>query len=93
MAQTTMVNFRMDIDAKKEVEEICSKMGLSMTAAINVFLSKVRMERRIPFEITADADPFYSSSNMAQLKKADQQIKDGRVVVKTIEELEAMEGE
>lgn len=42
MAQTTMVNFRMDTEAKKEVEEICSKMGLTMTAAINVFLSKVR---------------------------------------------------
>ena len=93
MAQTTMVNFRMDTEAKKEVEEICSKMGLTMTSAINVFLSKVRMERRIPFEITADADPFYSSSNLAQLKKADQQIKDGHVVVKTIEELETMEGE
>ena len=93
MAQTTMVNFRMDAEAKKEVEEICSKMGLTMTSAINVFLSKVRMERRIPFEITADADPFYSSSNMTQLKKANQQIKDGRVVVKTIEELETLEGE
>ncbi len=93
MAQTTMVNFRMDIEAKKEVEEICSKMGLTMTSAINVFLSKVRMERRIPFEITADTDSFYSSSNMAQLRKADQQIKDGKVVIKTIEELEAMESE
>ena len=50
MAQTTMVNFRMDKEAKKEVEEICSKMGLTMTSAINVFLSKVRMERRIPLD-------------------------------------------
>ena len=69
MAQTTMVNFRMDTEAKKEVEEICSKMGLTMTSAINVFLSKVRMERRIPFEITADADPFYSESNIRHLER------------------------
>ena len=69
MAQTTMVNFRMDTEAKKEVEEICSKMGLTMTSAINVFLSKVRMERRIPFEITADADPFYSENNIRHLER------------------------
>ena len=74
MAQTTMVNFRMDTEAKKEVEEICSKMGLTMTSAINVFLSKVRMERRIPFEITADADPFYSEQNIARLKKSIEQM-------------------
>ena len=93
MAQTTMVNFRIDADMKKEVEEICGSMGLTMTAAINFFLSKVRMERRIPFEITADPDPFYSESNMRQLDKAIQQIKNGQVVVKTMEELETMEGE
>ena len=32
----------------------------------------------------------YSDSNMEQLKKANQQIKNGQVIVKTIEELEAM---
>jgi len=69
MAQTTMVNFRMDSKTKKEVEEICASMGLSMTAAINVFLNKVRMERRIPFEITADPDPFYSESNIKHLER------------------------
>ena len=78
MAQTTMVNFRMDTEAKKEVEEICSKMGLTMTSAINVFLSKVRMERRIPFEITADADPFYSESNIRHLERITADIEAGK---------------
>lgn len=78
MAQTTMVNFRMDTEAKKEVEEICSKMGLTMTSAINVFLSKVRMERRIPFEITADADPFYSESNIRHLERIVADIESGK---------------
>ena len=93
MAQTTMVNFRMDTEAKKEVEEICSKMGLTMTSAINVFLSKVRMERRIPFEITADADPFYSENNMKAISESIKQLLDGKVVVKTMEELKELENE
>lgn len=38
-------------------------------------------------------DPFYSDSNMEQLRKAGQQVKNGQVIVKTMEELEAMERE
>lgn len=69
MAQTTMINFRIDEDVKKNMEEVCSKMGLTMTAVLNIFINKVTMERRIPFEITADPDPFYSASNLRYLGK------------------------
>ena len=40
MAQTTMVNFRIDEDVKKDMEEVCSRMGLTMTAALNIFINK-----------------------------------------------------
>ncbi|MCM1174230.1 MAG: type II toxin-antitoxin system RelB/DinJ family antitoxin [Blautia sp.] len=69
MARTTMINFRIDEDVKKNMEEVCSKMGLTMTAALNIFINKVTMERRIPFEITADPDPFFSESNIRYLEK------------------------
>lgn len=35
-----------------------------MTAALNIFIRKITMEKRIPFEITAEADPFYSENNI-----------------------------
>lgn len=57
MAQTS-VNFRMDAELKESVEEICRKMGMNLTTAITIFCTKVAQERRIPFEITADPDPF-----------------------------------
>ena len=50
-------------------------------------------DRRIPFEVTAPLDPFYSDSNMEQLRKANKQVKDGQIIVKTMEELENMERE
>lgn len=37
------------------------------------------------------ADPFDSPSNQARLAKAVRQIEEGKVVVKTLDELEAME--
>lgn len=66
MAQT-MVNFRMDEDLKKSMEQACSDMGLSMTTAFTIFAKKVSREKRIPFEVSAD--PFYSESNMAHLRR------------------------
>lgn len=41
-------------------------------------------------ELAAPLEPFYSDSNTEQLRKANQQVKDGQVVVKTMEELEAI---
>lgn len=42
---------------------------------------------------TRPADPFYSEKNKSQIQKADRQIKDGQVVVCSMDELEAMEAE
>jgi len=65
-----MVNFRMDEDLKKGMEKACKDMGMSMTTAFTVFATKVSKERRIPFEIIADPDPFYSEANMNRLRQA-----------------------
>jgi DNA-damage-inducible protein J len=69
MAQA-MVNFRMDEDLKKRMESACKEMGMSMTTAFIIYATKVGKERRIPFEVTADPDPFYSDVNVERLKKA-----------------------
>lgn len=61
------VNFRVDDNIKEKAENACAAMGLTMTSAINIFLTKVANERRIPFEISAE--PFYSEEHIAILEK------------------------
>jgi DNA-damage-inducible protein J len=51
---TTSINIRMDTTLKKQFEAFCSDIGLSMTAAFNVFAKKAVREYRIPFEIGAE---------------------------------------
>ncbi len=68
MANTTQVSFRIDEDVKQSAERALNDMGLTMSAAITVFLKKVGREHRIPFELTAD--PFYSDENMTRLEKS-----------------------
>ncbi len=58
---------------------------------ISIFAKKMSREHRIPFEVSID--PFYSESNLKSIDKSIEQIKQGNVVVKTMEELEAMENE
>lgn len=67
MAQS-MINFRMDEDLKKKMEQTCKDMGLTLTTAFTIFATKVTQEHRIPFEIVAD--PFYSKANTERLERA-----------------------
>ena len=86
------VSLRFDDDMKKELDSMCDEMGMNLTTFFMVYAKKALRDRKIPFEIEAP-DPFYSESNMRNIKESLRQIKEGKVVVKTIEELEEMEDE
>ncbi len=79
MAQA-MVNFRMDEDLKKNMEQTCKRMGLTMTSAFTMFATKVTREQRIPFEIVGD--PFYSEENISELERRIANIKSGKSTLK-----------
>ena len=70
MAQV-MVNFRIDEDVKKNMEQACREMGLSMTAAFTIFATKVSREKRIPFEITAGQTSTGSSRRQCHYPEAE----------------------
>lgn len=89
----TTISLRFDDEMKRQLDEMCDEMGMNLTTFFMIYAKKALRDRRIPFEITAPLDPFYLPSNMEQLKKANQQVNNGQIVVKTIEELEAMERE
>ena len=76
MSQAVNVNFKLDADVKKSMEQACSELGLSMSAAFPVFAKKVGREKRIPFEVSVD--PFYSDSNIRYLENIVSDIKDGK---------------
>lgn len=88
MAKTVNVNFRMDEDVKKTMEGICHELGMSLSTAFIIFAKKVNQEHGIPFKVSLD--PFYSESNQKWLKKSIQELEDGKVIIKTMDELEAM---
>ena len=53
MAQTN-INIRIDANRKKEFEEFCEAVGLTMTAAFNIFIQRTLIDYRIHFDIGAE---------------------------------------
>ena len=90
MAQT-LINIRMDEDLKRSMEKTCQELWMNMTTAFTIFAKKVSREKRIPFEVSID--PFYSESNIKAIDESIEQMKHGKVIVRSMEELEAMENE
>ena len=66
MDHAVNVNFRLDANVKKNMEQVCAELGLSMSAAFTIFAKKVGRERRIPFEVSID--PFYDTNNQRYLE-------------------------
>ena len=90
MAQTT-VSIRMDDELKKDFDTICNELGMTMTTAVIMLAKKMSREKRLPFEVSID--PFYSESNMKALHKSVEQMKAGKTITKTFEELEGLADE
>ena len=48
MAHAVNVNFKLDADVKKGMEQVCSEIGLSMSAALTIFVKKM-VKKPLPF--------------------------------------------
>ncbi len=88
MAQTT-VSVRMDSALKKDFDIVCKELGLTMSTAITILAKKMVREERLPFEMSLD--PFYSKSNMEELKKRIEDVNTGKSILKEHELIEADE--
>lgn len=66
------ISLRIEDEVKRKAEEACADIGLSLSAAITIYLKKLGRERRIPFEVSAD--PFYSEENMSRLRRSIEQM-------------------
>ena len=87
MGLAVNVNFRLDAEDKKNMEQVCTELGLSMSAAFTIFAKKVGREHRIPFDVSVD--PFYSESNIKELKRRIESVRSGKSILKEHDLIEA----
>ena len=81
------VSFRIDEDVKQRAERALEEMGLTMSAAITVFLTKVARERRIPFEIKAPTKQERNEKAWNAFMQLREQAKDAGIQDLTLDEI------
>ena len=87
MGQTTL-SVRLDADVKRRFDYICSDIGMNASVAVNVFIRAVLRNKGIPFDLTANDDPFYSAKNQARLRESMEQLEAGLGVEHELIEVE-----
>lgn len=65
----TSINIRMDAELKRQFEAFCADMGMTMSAAFNIFARKAVREYRIPFEISGDVPNAETVEAIQEVKK------------------------
>ena len=53
----TQVNFRIDSDVKREADELFANLGLSLSAAITIFIRQAISHRGLPFAVCENRQP------------------------------------
>ena len=69
---TTTITTRLDKQDKINFDLFCENVGITASAAINMFIKATLREGEIPFKIKSD--PFYSKANQELLLESKKQM-------------------
>ena len=88
-----VTSVKIDAALKREAQTLFNSLGLNMTTAINLFLNQAVLEQAIPFRVgKPESQMVYTKEEFRQkLEDGRKEIRSGRGVVKTMEELREME--
>ncbi len=87
MAKSASINMRIEPELKEKVENLFGELGLSTTEAINIFLHQSILQGGLPFEVKNYKKVKY----FADLHQTIEQLEQGRILTKRVDELEQME--
>lgn len=68
---STKITVRADRTLKQQAERVFASMGMTMSGAINIFLSQVVREQRLPFHPGATVEEMKENGFEAMLDEAD----------------------
>lgn len=64
MEKTATLNLRINQDVKHNAEAVLSALGLSMTAAITIYLKQIALKGAIPFELSLSKGPNHLNTDL-----------------------------
>ncbi len=88
----TSTNIKIDPVLKQEAQALFESLGLSFSAAINIFLRQAVREQAIPFRVGIP-QPVSGDAYVKKLQQGLDEVRAGNGIVKSLDELERMAGE
>lgn len=82
MSESTMYQFRLDADEKKQAFDTFKELGIKPAQAIRLFLRQVTATKSIPFEINVP-----NATTLRAMKEAEEMIANQQARFATAEEL------
>lgn len=68
------LSVRIEEPVKESFNNLCERMGMNASVAVNIFVRTMLREKKIPFEVK-DYDPFHSMTTQSRLANAYKQLK------------------
>lgn len=95
MSEMTRMAFRVDKELKAEAEKVFKQMGMSASAAMNIFLAQCVREQRLPFRPGATQAELEEEQFNELLDESDNMLINGDITKSYVkfEELAIGEGE
>ena len=82
MSSTTMIHVRVEEKIKAQATKALSAMGLSISDAVRVLLTRVAAEKRLPFEVKVP-----NAETRAAMTEAEELLRGRRARFRTADEL------
>jgi DNA-damage-inducible protein J len=76
VADTTNISIRLDVELKKQAEQLFSELGMNMTTAFNIFLRQAVRQQRIPFDVALEVP---NAETIAAMEEAERISRDPSV--------------
>lgn len=94
IAMNVSTTIKIDSELKRDAQVFLDEFGLSLSAAVTLFLRQVVREQAIPFRIGSPKPPlvYTEEEYRKKLERGLEDIHAGRGIHKTLEELMEMEG-
>jgi len=87
MAKTATMHIRVDEEVKNAANEVVEQLGLSLSAAVNIFLSQIAIRHEIPFRISTNFEP--NEETIAALEEGEA-IATGSVAAKRYHDVDSL---
>ena len=69
MPKTLILRTRVDSEKKRAAEAVLAKLGISVSDAINLFLSQVGIQKEIPFPLTTRRTLDLSNATQSEIEE------------------------